>query len=186
MAGWAEAFLPDLQPRTWKTPDGGSKPHTSSLFLGKVDNPGEAALAPSGSPLIDGCAPSQLERRGTAAINEPNRHVSARLSTLALSEEVKRDDTISLDDTGFGGEARVDMFIEANLVLLADDKADCLPILFGADALVDGGPVEDLLEHRADFADLGDRLEPQEGTLDGISILTALIFGMISPWASNH
>lgn len=162
MDGWAVASLADLQPRTWKTPEGGSEPLTPSLFLGKVDNSGDVALASSGGPLIAGLAPSQLERSGAGALNEPNRHLSV-LSLLAMSEDVQRAVTISLDDTGFGGKARVDMFIEANLALLPEDEADWLPVLSGGDAFLDGGTTEELLEHPADFADFDHRHEPQEG-----------------------
>jgi len=55
-------------------------------------------------------------------------------------------------DTGVGRKGRAETFIEANLALLPDDKAGYLPLLFGADALSDGGTIEEILERSADFA----------------------------------
>ena len=55
-------------------------------------------------------------------------------------------------DTGVGRKGRAETFIEANLALLPDDQAGYLPLLFGADALSEGGTIEDILDHSADFA----------------------------------
>ncbi len=62
-------------------------------------------------------------------------------------------------DTGVGRKGRAETFVEANLALLPEDKAGYLQLLFGADALVEGGTTEDILERSADFAaDLAARL----------------------------
>ena len=55
-------------------------------------------------------------------------------------------------DTGVGRKGRVETFVEANLALLPDDAAGYLPLLFGADALIEGGTIDDILERSADFA----------------------------------
>jgi hypothetical protein len=55
-------------------------------------------------------------------------------------------------DTGVGRKGRAETFVEANLALLPEDKAGYLPLLFGADALIEGGTIEDILERSADFA----------------------------------
>jgi hypothetical protein len=55
-------------------------------------------------------------------------------------------------DTGVGRKGRAETFVEANLALLPEDKAGYLPLLFGANALIEGGTIEDILERSADFA----------------------------------
>ena len=50
-------------------------------------------------------------------------------------------------------------FVEANLALLPEDKAGYLLLLFGSDALIEGGTIEKILDSSADFAaDLAARL----------------------------
>lgn len=55
-------------------------------------------------------------------------------------------------DTGVGRKGRAETFVEVNLALLPEDRAGYLPLLFGADALSDGGTIEDILDRSADFA----------------------------------
>jgi hypothetical protein len=62
-------------------------------------------------------------------------------------------------DTGVGRKGRADTYVELNLALLPDDRAGYLPLLFGSDALVDGGTLEEILETSSRFAtDLATRL----------------------------
>lgn len=78
-------------------------------------------------------------------------------------------------DTGVGRKGRAETFIEANLALLPDDKAGYLFLLFGADALRDGGTIEDILERSADFAaELAARLR-ERVYFDTVPLLAAAI-----------
>jgi hypothetical protein len=62
-------------------------------------------------------------------------------------------------DTGVGRKGRADTYVELNLALLPDDHAGYLPLLFGSDALVDGGTLDQILETSSRFAtDLATRL----------------------------
>jgi hypothetical protein len=62
-------------------------------------------------------------------------------------------------DTGVGRKGRAETFVEVNLALLPEDKAGYLPLLFGAEALIESGTIEEILESSADFAaDLAARL----------------------------
>lgn len=62
-------------------------------------------------------------------------------------------------DIGVGRKGRAETYIEANLALLPDDRAGYLPLLFSADALVEQGTFEQVLEGSRDYAaDLGARL----------------------------
>lgn len=62
-------------------------------------------------------------------------------------------------DVGVGRKGRAETYIEANLALLPDDRAGYVPLLFSADALVDNGTFDDVLERSRDYAaDLGSRL----------------------------
>jgi hypothetical protein len=62
-------------------------------------------------------------------------------------------------DTGVGRKGRAETFVEANLALLPEELAGYLPLLFGANALVEHGTIEEILSRSADFAaDLGVRL----------------------------
>jgi hypothetical protein len=62
-------------------------------------------------------------------------------------------------DTGVGRKGRAETYIEANLALLPDELAGYLHLLFSAQALADGGTLEEVLHQSADFAaDLASRL----------------------------
>ena len=62
-------------------------------------------------------------------------------------------------DTGVGRKGRADTYVEVDLALLPEDHAGFVPLLFGADALVERGTIEQILERSADFAaELGARL----------------------------
>jgi hypothetical protein len=62
-------------------------------------------------------------------------------------------------DTGVGRKGRAATFVELNLALLPEDSCGYLALLFGGDALVQGGSLEHILERSADFAAaLGSRL----------------------------
>jgi hypothetical protein len=62
-------------------------------------------------------------------------------------------------DTGVGRRGPSQTFIEANLALLPGDLAGYLHLLFSADALGDGGTIDQILASSADFAaDLASRL----------------------------
>jgi hypothetical protein len=62
-------------------------------------------------------------------------------------------------DTGVGRKGRADTYVELNLALLPDDRAGYLPLLFGSEALVDGGTLDEILETSSRFAtDLATRL----------------------------
>jgi hypothetical protein len=62
-------------------------------------------------------------------------------------------------DTGVGRKGRAETFVEVDLALLPEELAGFLPLLFSADALVEHGTIEQILERSADFAaDLGARL----------------------------
>lgn len=62
-------------------------------------------------------------------------------------------------DTGVGRKGRAATFIELNLALLPEDSCGYLSLLFGGDALAQGGTLEDILERSTDFAAaLGSRL----------------------------
>ncbi|MHB8288836.1 MAG: Eco57I restriction-modification methylase domain-containing protein [Acidimicrobiales bacterium] len=62
-------------------------------------------------------------------------------------------------DTGVGRKGRADTYVEVDLALLPEDHAGFVPLLFGADALVKRGTIEEILERSADFAaELGARL----------------------------
>lgn len=62
-------------------------------------------------------------------------------------------------DTGVGRKGREQTFVELNLALLPDDAAGYLPILAGADALAEGGTLDQIIEQSSRFAaDLGSRL----------------------------
>ena len=60
---------------------------------------------------------------------------------------------------GVGRKGRAETMIEANLALLADGAAGYLPLIFGAEALAEGGSFDEILESSRDFATaLGERL----------------------------
>lgn len=62
-------------------------------------------------------------------------------------------------DVGVGRKGRSETFVEANLALLPEDGAGYLPLVFGANALIEGGTFQSILERSRDFAsDLGTRL----------------------------
>lgn len=62
-------------------------------------------------------------------------------------------------DAGFGSRGRTDTFVEVNTNLLTEDNAGYLWLLFSADALEDGGTLEDITERSKDYAaSLGERL----------------------------
>ena len=62
-------------------------------------------------------------------------------------------------ETGVGRKGRAETFVEANLALLADHQAGYLPLLFGAQALREGGTFDEILDSSRDFAAaLGARL----------------------------
>jgi hypothetical protein len=62
-------------------------------------------------------------------------------------------------DVGVGRKGRAETYVEANLALLPDDAAGYLPLVFGAEALRDGGTFEDILERSRDYSTaLGSRL----------------------------
>jgi hypothetical protein len=65
----------------------------------------------------------------------------------------------SRPDVGVGRKGRAETYVEANLALLPEDRAGYLPLLFSADALVDDGTFEQVLESSRDYAaDLSSRL----------------------------
>lgn len=62
-------------------------------------------------------------------------------------------------DIGVGRKGRAETFLELNLALLPEEAAGYLTLLFGPDALADGGTFEEILKASADHAaDLGKRL----------------------------
>jgi type I restriction-modification system DNA methylase subunit len=62
-------------------------------------------------------------------------------------------------DAGFGSRGRTDTFVELNPDLLTDDMAGYLWLLFSAEALRDGGSLEEIMARSEDYAaDLGERL----------------------------
>ncbi len=62
-------------------------------------------------------------------------------------------------DTGVGRKGRSETFAEVNLALLPGDSAGYLSLLFSAEALKEGGRLDEVLERSADFAaDLAVRL----------------------------
>lgn len=62
-------------------------------------------------------------------------------------------------DVGVGRKGRAETYIELNLALLPEDSAGYLSLIFGADALADGGTLDQILESSGRFsADLGQRL----------------------------
>lgn len=62
-------------------------------------------------------------------------------------------------DTGVGRKGRAATFVELNLALLPEDSCGYLALLFGEDALSQGGSLEHILERSSDFAAaLGSRL----------------------------
>jgi hypothetical protein len=62
-------------------------------------------------------------------------------------------------DTGVGRKGRSETFVEVNLALLPDQAAGYVPLLFGSDALREGGTVEQILSDSEIFAaDLATRL----------------------------
>ncbi len=62
-------------------------------------------------------------------------------------------------DTGVGRKGRSETFVEVNLALLPDQAAGYVPLLFGSDALREGGTVEQILGDSEIFAaDLASRL----------------------------
>lgn len=62
-------------------------------------------------------------------------------------------------DVGVGRKGRADTYIELNLALLPEDSAGYLPLIFGPDALADGGSLSEILESSSRFStDLGVRL----------------------------
>jgi hypothetical protein len=54
-------------------------------------------------------------------------------------------------DTGVGRKGRAETYVEVDLGLLPEERAGYVPLLFGAEALVDGGTIEQILERSADF-----------------------------------
>ena len=63
-------------------------------------------------------------------------------------------------DTGVGRKGRAATFVEANLALLPDTQAGFLPLLFGAEALSEGGFIEEILDRSAGLRRrAGDSLE---------------------------
>lgn len=62
-------------------------------------------------------------------------------------------------DTGVGRKGRADTFVEINVALLPEDRAGYLQLLLSADALTDGGTLEQILDASGRFAaDLASRL----------------------------
>lgn len=63
------------------------------------------------------------------------------------------------EDVGVGQKGLAETFVEVDLTLLSEDSAGYLPLIFGANALRDGGSFETILKHSRDFASkLGARL----------------------------
>jgi hypothetical protein len=79
-------------------------------------------------------------------------------------------------ETGVGRKGRSETFVEANLALLPDERAGCMPLLFSADALRDRGTFEEILEGSRDYsADLGARLRDRvyTGAVPALAIALA-------------
>lgn len=62
--------------------------------------------------------------------------------------------------TGVGRRGRAETYVEANLGLLPERMSGYLPLLFGSDALIPDGTLEEILASSQDFAvELGGRCE---------------------------
>ncbi len=84
-------------------------------------------------------------------------------------------------DTGVGRKGRADTYVELNLALVPDDRAGYLPLLFGSDALDDGGTLDQILETSARFAtDLAVRLR-ERVYYDCVPSLAEAIAARLSP-----
>ena len=55
-------------------------------------------------------------------------------------------------DVGVGRKGREDTYVEMNLVLVTEQQAGYLHLLFSADALKDGGTLENIIAGSADYA----------------------------------
>ncbi len=78
-------------------------------------------------------------------------------------------------DLGVGRKGREQTFLELNLALLTDAQAGYLPLLFGAEALVDGGSFARILADSADYAAaLGARLRDRVYTQAVPTLATAI------------
>ncbi len=81
-----------------------------------------------------------------------------RLAWVVLTRSSQIRVYAAKPDTGVGRKGRADTFVELNLAL-PDEVAGYLPLLAGAEALADGGTLDQILERSADFAAaLGSRL----------------------------
>jgi hypothetical protein len=84
-------------------------------------------------------------------------------------------------DTGVGRKGRAETYIEANLALLPDELAGYLHLLFSADALADGGTLEEVLNQSADFAaDLATRLR-ERVYQQAVPALARAVAGRLDP-----
>ena len=92
----------------------------------------------------------------TYGINEAEEH---RLEyVIATSGDTLRLYTTN-PDAGFGSRGKTDTFVEVNTNLLSEENAGYLWLLFSANALEQGGTLEEIIESSQDYAaSLGKRL----------------------------
>lgn len=84
--------------------------------------------------------------------------------------------------TGVGHRGPEQTFVELNLALLPEEAAGYLTLLFGPDALTDGGTLEQILAASADHAaELGKRLRERVYFRAGPTLAKAVAARMVDP-----